>query len=239
MKKYLITTIIATISILHCMAAIAQEKTVVAPSKNLLNNYLDFGIGLKKSETLITAGYYKNWQLSKSKRIIKNIYVGTGLRFMGFGATNIYFTSAIPSLYGTPDEDSILAPKPSMYSLNTFVNFGYQVHKRVQIGFDLDAFGVSFGPNGSPTYIADGANKTVKVKPTPVNALLVGANDRGTLDGGLYLRAIVNKRIGASVRYHTLFTEIKTDEVQQTVPEINTRFRHGSNLIGLSISYSL
>ncbi len=218
--------IIITILLINSTLSFAQNQS-----------YVDLGLGFGNKEQIITTGYYKDWSLSKSKKVFKNIFVGTGVRFLGYFGKDIYFTSAPPSLYETPNEDSLFAPKPALYSINAFVNFGYNISEKIQVGFNLDAIGFSFGPTGSPSFISNGSSIVAPASPTKLNVLLVGANDIGTLNGGLFIRYKATDRFGCRISYHTLFTELTTQQVLQTFPEQNDRFRHGSNPIGVGINY--
>ncbi len=211
---------------------LAQEK-----ESNRSSSYVELGYGLNGDASVLSAGYYRNWMLSQDKKVLKNIFIGSGLRFNGFGAKNIYFTSAPPSLFGTADEDSILAPAPAIYSVNLLINLGYQITPKLQVGFDIDLLGASFGPNGSPTFISNGVEQTAKVNPTPLNILLVGANDRGSLSSNFYAGYKFSDRWGARVSYQPYFAEITTEDVLQTTPEENQRFRHATAVYGLGVQY--
>lgn len=224
---------ISAIFILISSQIFAQQKV------SNKENYVDIGIGFAKKQQIFTTGYYHNWSLSKSKKIVKNIFVGTGIRFLGYSAKDVYFTSAPPSLYGTSNEDSLFAPKSAMYSINTFVNFGYNISRKFQVGFNLDVIGFSFGSTSSLNFISNGVTSNASASPTKLNALLVGANDLGTLNGGLFIRYKYNDKLGVRLSYHTLFTELTTSQKLQTKPEQNDRFRHGANPIGIGISYTL
>lgn len=203
----------------------------------VFKQYAEAGVAASTDEDLlINAAVGKNWLLKKSG-FMQNLYVGTGVRFTAFSGKNASFTSAIPSLYGTDMADTLTAASPNINSLNLYINLGVNIGKKMQIGFDLDALGFSFGPNGTPSYMSNGKTQAVSAKPTSVNALLVGANDRGTLDGGLYIRYKISEKWGLKAQYHTVFTELTTDKTYQTSPENNDRFRYGTNPIGLAISY--
>lgn len=233
MKRGIIVTVL--VSLFTTASILAQPITT---EKRKTESFVDLGVGFAASENILTAGYYKSWNLSKEKRILKNMYIGTGARFTGFTGKDIYFTSAPADLYGNAEkEDSLFGPTPYIYAVNGFVNFGYQFSDRLQVGFDLDAIGFSFGPTGTPSFIAEGVEQTSEAKPTTFNALLGGANDLGTLNGGLYVRYKVTDKVGVRLTYHTLFTELTTTTIEQTVPVTNDRFRHGANLIGLGASY--
>jgi|GEM_PF-532192 len=198
---------------------------------------IELGYGINSDASVVSAGYYRSWTLSKSKKILKNINLGTGIRFNGFGGKDIYFVSSRPQFYKTKDEDSILAPAPAIYSVNTFLTIGYQFTPKLQAGFDIDAFGFSFGPKGSPTFISNGQEQTAKVNPTQFNVLAVNANNFGSLLSNIYVRYQFTKNWGARLTYQKSYAEITTEEVLQTKPGINQRFRYVGRLIGLGVSY--
>lgn len=200
-------------------------------------SFVEAGIGFNSNHTVLSAGYYRAWRLSESKSFFDKMYIGTGGRFSGFGAKEVRFTSAPRGLYRTNNADSIFTPAPAIYAINIFLNLGYQINENFQAGFDIDLAGLSFGPNGSPTYISNGVPQTAKVNPTPVNVLMVGANNRGSLLSNLYLRYKINNRWGVRASYQTFYAEITTEELLQTVPENNKRFRHTTKLLGLGVNY--
>lgn len=205
--------------------------------KQRAQSYVEVGLGVNKEASIYNVGYYRSWKLSKSKKIWKNIYLGSGVRFNGFGGRDIYFVSSRPQIYKTIDEDSILAPRPAIYSVNTFLNLGYQFSPKIQVGFDIDFLGLSFGPNGSPTFISNGQEQTAKVNPTKINVLGVNANNFGSLLSNIYLRYKITNRWGAHVTLQKSYAEIRTEEVLQTEPGINQRFRYVNRLIGFGVSY--
>lgn len=232
MKRFISAFAIIILSISVC--AQAQE---VASIPARAQSFVEAGIGFNANHTITTAGYYRHWRLSQSKPFFDKFFIGTGLRFNGFGAKDVRFVSAPPALYKTFGADSILTPSPAIYTTNIFLNLGYQITARMQAGFDIDVFGLSFGPNGSPTFISNGVPQTAKVNPTPVNVLLVGANNRGSLLSNLYLRYKISDRWGARVSYQTFYAEITTEELLQIMPENNKRFRHTTKVFALGANY--
>jgi long-subunit fatty acid transport protein len=166
------------------------------------------------------------------------MYVGTGIRFTGFFGSYVSFQSAPPSLHTIKEkEDTLKAPSPKIYAANLLINLGYNFSQKLQVGFDIDAIGFSFGPKGSPKFVSEGESEVAFASPTSFNALLIGANDLGSLQSGLYVRYKFAKNLGVRASYHLLFTELTTSETLQTVPENNKRFRNSSNLIGFGLSY--
>ncbi len=227
-----------TILILLLFCAVFGSQ-VFAQKKDgkLVSSYADVDYGIGKDVGIISAGYYRDWKLSSSNKVFKKFYLGTGLRFNGFSAKNVYFTSAPSGLYNTNESDSILAPAPAIYAINALLNIGYQFTSKLEIGFDIDVFGFSFGPNGSPTFISNGQQQLAKVNPTPFNLLLVNTNNRGSLLSNIYIRYNISNRWGARISYQKSYVEIKTEQVLQTTPERNDRFRYVSRLFGLGVSY--
>lgn len=197
-----------------------------------IHGSLAFGSG-----SLVSAGFYHSWLFGGQARVGRTFFIGTGLRFNGFGASNIKYTSAPPSLFGTNDADTLFAPEPSINSVNAFINFGYNFNTKVQMGFDLDLIGASWGPSGNPSFISGGDTSASSVTPTPFNIMLVGARDRGSLQGGPYFRYKFTDRFSARAKIHTVFTELRTTKILQTMPEENKRFRNSSMLFGIGASY--
>jgi hypothetical protein len=170
------------------------------------------------------------------------LIVGSGLRFQTFFGSDVVFTSAPPEFYGMAENmDTLTAPAPFIYSINAIINLGYHVTPKLFLGFNIDAFGFSFGPNGSPTYTGSGLDQKVKVNPTQVNALLVGANDLGSLKAQFYGRYKFNDHFAVQAGFQNLFNELTTEKVWQTVPENNDRFRSASShgFIGLTYYFGL
>jgi hypothetical protein len=236
MTKQLLKLTLALVLSTNSNAQDVEPKNKHYVAKN--QNFADLGYGIADKQSIISAGYYHNWVLSKNKKVLRKIYIGTGIRFTGFFGKDVYFVSAPPSLYAIPaNEDSLLGKTPAIYSVNAFINFGFNFTNKLQVGFDLDAVGFSFGPKGNPTFISNGVATKVDAKPTAFNVLLIGANDKGTLNGGLYIRYKLTEKTAIRATYHTLFTELTTSATVQTVPEKNNRFRHATNLFGIGVAY--
>ncbi len=233
--------IIFTLLMSSCLNANLFAQDIPDKKKEYIaenSNFIDLGFGFAKNHSSVTACIYHNWVLSKKRKVLRKIYIGSGIRFTSFYGKNIYFTSAPPSLYGTPaNEDSLNEKTSFIYSVNALINFGYQFTNKLQVGFDIDAIGFSFGPKTNPTFISNGIETNEGAKPTPFNVLLVAANDRGTLNSSLYIRYKITEKMAVRASYHLLYTELTTNQKVQTNPELNDRFRHGVNLFGLGINY--
>ena len=200
--------------------------------KSALFTSLDFGSN--GSNHAANFGLHYDWHFGKKKRIV----VGSGLRFQSFFGKDVVFVSAPPEFYVDPvNQDTLLAPAPSIFSVNAILNLGYRVTPKIFLGFNIDVFGFSFGPNGSPTYVSNGVEQVVKVNPSPINALLVGANDLGSLKAQFYGRYKFSDKLAVQAGFQNMFNELTTETVIQTVPGDNDRFRSASAQGFAGISY--
>ena len=196
--------------------------------------YAELGAGFGGGAVSPVTAFHKDWSLGKKGRFL----IGTGLRFTGFYGSNITLTSAPANLANKPESvDSLFAPAPNINALNLLVNLGYTITEKIQVGFNIDVIGFSFGPTGKPNFISNGKQTTVSASPTKVNILLIDNNDRGSLTSHFYIRYKFSDRFGLKLAYQHLFTELTTTTAVQTKPETNDRFRVKSNQIFVGVSY--
>lgn len=228
MKKQLTIACLTLIT----LSATAQETKESKPKNHEITADLDLAAGQSSFALSLDAHY--DWFLLKSKKI----FVGVGPRFTGFSGTNVSFTSAPNELaLEEANIDTVLAPSPFIYSANVFLNLGYRFNERLSAGFNIDLVGLSFGPNGTPNFISNGNITSVKVNPTPMNILLVGNNDRGTLNSQFYLKYKFNSKLGVKIAFQYLFNELTTETEVQTFPVNNDRFRAKTVQGALGINY--
>jgi hypothetical protein len=220
MKKALL---FLSLSILT-FGAIAQSGTSV-----------ELGGAIGSSVGSISASGFQNWGLGSKKKF----YIGTGVRFTSFFGSNVNFTTAPADL--TSDDknvDTLLAPSPGVSSLNLMISLGYKVSEKLDVGFNIDAIGVSFGPTGSPSYIRNGKSTAASASPTSTNILLVGDNDKGSLNSHLFVRYKLSDHLGVKLAYQFLFNELTTTTKVQTIPSANDRFRVKSGMIYVGVNYN-
>jgi hypothetical protein len=220
MKKALL---FLSLSILT-FGAIAQSGTSV-----------ELGGAIGSSVGSISASGFQNWGLGSKKKF----YIGTGVRFTSFFGSNVNFTTAPADL--TSDDknvDTLLAPSPGVSSLNLMISLGYKVSEKLDVGFNIDAIGVSFGPTGTPNYIRNGKSTAASASPTSTNILLVGDNDKGSLNSHLFVRYKLSDHLGVKLAYQFLFNELTTTTKVQTIPSANDRFRVKSGMIYVGVNYN-
>ncbi len=200
------------------------------------SKYAEVGVGIGSGSFSPVLGFQKDFAFGKKKRIL----VGTGIRYTGYFGKDITFTSAPNELaIDLAKTDSLLAPTPALHALNIPLNLGYKFNEKLSLGFTIDVVGVSFGPTGSPSFISNGKTTKVSAKPTPLNVLLVGNNDRGSLNSMFYGKYRITEKLGVKLGYQFLFNELTTSTVVQTKPIANDRFRVKSSLIfiGLNVEF--
>jgi long-subunit fatty acid transport protein len=199
------------------------------------NNYAELGGSIGSSVGSIGVALHKNWTLGKKDKFV----IGTGIRFTSFFGTDINFTSAPPDFTGdNKNIDTLFAPSPSMSSINALINLGYRVSNKLELGFNIDVIGISFGAKGTPTFISNGKKTVTNVNPSTPNILLVGDNDRGSLNSQLYAKYEISQNVGIKLAYQYLFNELTTETKIQTLPSANDRFRFKSTMVFAGISYS-
>jgi hypothetical protein len=196
--------------------------------------FVEAGVSFGSGHTAISAAGTHNWTLGKKKKFL----IGTGLRLTTFSGTNKYFSTA-PASLSTNDAsvDSLLVAKPAMTSLNAVINLGYRVTDNLEVGFNIDAIGVSFGSQCAVSYLRNGRSTASTASPTSVNVLLIGDNDRGSLNSHLYAKYRFNGHWGAKVAFEHLFNELTTTTAVQTLPEANDRFRIKTSNIYVGLVY--
>jgi hypothetical protein len=201
---------------------------------NAQSKYIQLGGAANSNSGAAVASAQKDWYLGKNASII----LGGGVRFTSFFGNNVYLTSAPPSLSVKPESvDSLLAPKPSINSLNLMINIGHKIGEKIELGFNIDLVGFAFGPEGAPNYISKGVSKSIKASPTSPNVLLVGDNDLGSLNSQFYGRVKLTQKLGLNLAYQFLFNELTSTTKVQTLPEINDRFRVKSGQIYAGLSF--
>lgn len=197
-------------------------------------SYVELGSGFGAGAVSPVVSFHKNWELGAKKKFV----VGTGLRYTGFFGSDINFTSAPNDLAIEPSSvDTLFGTAPAINSLNLLINLGFNVSEKIQVGFNIDALGFSFGPTGTPSYIRNGQSSNTEASPTSPNVLLVGNNDLGSLNSHFYGTYKFNDKWGVKLAYQFLFNELTTSTSVQTVPESNDRFRVKSGQIFVGVNY--
>ena len=210
-------------------------STLAFGAMDQVGTSFELGGGIGSSVGSISASGFHNWGLGSKKKF----YVGTGLRFTSYFGSSVNFTTAPADL--TADDknvDTLFAASPSIGSLNLTINLGYRISEKLDVGFNIDAIGISFGPTGTPNYVRNGKSTPTSASPTSPNILLVGDNDKGSLNSHLFVRYKIGEKIGLKLAYQYLFNELTTTTKVQTIPSANDRFRAKSGMIYVGVNYN-
>ena len=214
MKKIII------VGLLTVLATASQAQDIPKSS-----TYLEIGGAVGASNFSGVGALRHDWNLGKKRHFV----LGTGVRFTGFSGKKLNFITAPANLTGDKKNlDTLFAPTPYLYSLNLLINLGWRFSEKFQVGFDIDAAGVSFGPTGSPTFIHNGQPQTTSASPSSPNLLLLDDRNRGSIGVQYHVLYRFGSHFGAKVGLQHLFSELTTDTKVQTIPEANDRFRYKS-----------
>ncbi len=169
----------------------------------------------------------------------KRFKIGAGVRLTSLFASNLDYITAPASLTDKPETiDTVTFSKAQSNALNLSLQIQYSF-KKLDVGFNIDALGASFGASQTGLVAASGStlNKTNQTaKLTGFNLLLVGDNDKGSLNSEFYVRYWINEKIAIRGGGSFIFTEYTTDKV---IALDNARFRNKSFQPMLAISIRL
>jgi len=193
--------------------------------------------------------YNQLYGIGKSKRF----KIGWGIRMTSFFGENLdYYTAPAKLTSGEfgpqvlfvenilSNIDTLQLTKTQTNALNLDIHLQYSFRK-LDIGFNIDAIGATFGGEQSGKFIAkstgskfNGTQQTAK--PTAFNLLLVSDNDLGSLNSELYGRYWLKENIGLRFGASFQFTEYTTT---QKLTFENDRFRNKALMPFVGISFKL
>lgn len=177
--------------------------------------------------------------------------IGTGIRLTYFGSGSkdlITAPARITSRQTGPQVlfskiyeeslDTLKLPNTSVIYLNIPIHLQYSFNDHFEIGFNIDALGLSFGKKQTGIFRASDSkslnNSSQSAKPTLINVLLVSDNDIGSLNSELYARYWVKENIGIKAGISFQFIEYRTENILTLE---NDRFRSKNLLPMVSVSY--
>lgn len=231
MKKIFCNTLIFSLLISFSALAQTEEKTSLAATNVQADLSLAAGTGF--SPSLFVQALYG---IGKSKKF----KIGYGLRFTSFFGSNITATTAPADL--TSDEnkvDDFVLETAQANFLNTAIVLQYSFSQKFDLGFNIDVLGLTFGGEQHGDFSSKRAG-VAKVhstaKPTQTNVLLVGDNDRGSLNSEFFARYWLNEKWAIKAGASYTFVEYTT---KQKMAFDNDRFRHKAMMGMVGITYRL
>ncbi len=224
-------------------------------AQELKNSYKTFDLALTGNSSVVAPAFSftQMYGIGKAKRF----KIGYGIRLTSFFKHNLEartapakFTSGTAS-FGALFADDIVSnidtlylPKAQVNSLNVSINLQYALSKKLEVGFNIDATGYSFGADQTGELIskknkrkfADGSTSS-SASPAGFNLLLVSDSDIGSLNSEVYARYWATEKIGIRAGFSFLFTEYTSDK-KVTLPDgQNNRWRYKSLTPMIAISY--
>lgn len=213
----------------------------------------DFALTGNSSVFAPALSYTQMFGIGKAKRF----RIGYGVRLTSFFKHNLEartapakFTSGSTSFGAlfaddiVSNIDTLFLPNAQVNSLNLSINLQYALSKKLEVGFNIDATGYSFGASQTGELIskknkrkfADGTT-TSSATPGGLNLLLVSDSDIGNLNSEVYARYWATEKIGIRAGFSFLFTEYTSDK-KVTLPDgQNNRWRYKSLTPMIAISY--
>jgi hypothetical protein len=178
-------------------------------------------------------------------------HVGYGLRLTSYFGSGQNFITAPARLTSrqtgpqvlfsktyTESLDTVTFSRAQINSVNLALFFRYNIRPRLNVEFNIDAVGFSFGPrqNGklTSTLKPSTIDETQTAKPTSFNALLVSDNDIGSLNSEFLLRYWISDRIAIKGGFCFLFAEYRTEN---RLIFDNDRYRNKVSMAMLGVSY--
>jgi hypothetical protein len=148
----------------------------------------------------------------------------------------VLFTEDIPANF-----DTLFLSRSQINFLNASIFLQYSILPRLDVGFNIDAIGFSFGREQTGTFMALQSdesslhNTRQSAKPTSFNLLLSSDNDIGSLNSEFFLRYWVKPSWGIKAGYTFLFAEYTTN---RELTYNNDRFRNKAGMFMLGLTYS-
>ncbi|MBC7486633.1 MAG: hypothetical protein H7282_07760 [Cytophagaceae bacterium] len=246
------TCFIALLILSLVLSAQAQEA---AKEKNnyRYTNYFDLGGNIGDQQAAGVLSWVHLHGIGHKKQRLK---IGYGIRFTSYVGANKWYTTA-PSRYTSARQDpltifsstidnnidTIATVTPQVNLINLSINIEYRVWRSIDLGFNIDAAGFSFGGKQKVNVLSssyDGGQSPVTyAKPTSFNLLLTSDNDIGSLNSEFFIRYWFSAKFGIRAGYSFLFTEYRTeDKLSFDNGRIeNDRYRLKSSMFLLAVTF--
>ena len=230
-----------------CISLIISELSFGQQARNQTTADVALAFGSGFSPAL---SYSKVWGIGKKGKF----KIGLGLRYTGFfaGQTDAITAPARLTSGETGPQilfkDNVIANIDTLRLNNIGVNYinipiylQYSFNEKLDIGFNIDAIGFTFGGSQSGKYINTKPGKTFNGttqtgSPTAFNLLLVSDNDLGNLNSEFYVRYWIKPNVGIRLGASFQFAEYTTTSKLRLD---NDRFRAKGLLPFVSVSFKL
>ncbi len=214
---------------------------------------IDFAVGGNSNGFSPALSFTQSWGLGKSNRF-KIGYVVRITSYFG-GATDFRtspakFTSGTSSFSALFSDDIISnidtfrVKSVQTNALNIGIILQYALSQKLEVGFNIDATGKTWGGTVSGDLISirnkrkfqDGSNSSSS-NPETYNFLLISDSDIGSLNSEIYARYWVTNKIGIRAGASYQFVELTTEKKVEINGRLNDTWRHKSLIPMVAISY--
>ncbi|MGB0432590.1 MAG: hypothetical protein ACPGLV_19085 [Bacteroidia bacterium] len=192
-------------------------------SAQFMNQY-DVAIGFAGGQRSLSLSAQKQFSIGAKQRLKLNL----GLRFSTIGFGELEYYSAPIDYFLIPEKtDTLVLSNSGQNNLAIMLGASYLIKNKIELGFNIDAVGYTFGQSRTATFNPQGANITDEVSPNQITALLVGANDIGMVKAEFFGAYRINDKLAIRLGLANSFVEYKTSTELQTG---NDRFRGISSM---------
>jgi hypothetical protein len=187
---------------------------------------------------------------------IPNFKIGYGIRYTGFVAANKFYVTA-PAKYTSPIQslgtifsetieaniDTVTTPTANTNSINAVIHLEYAIRKKLDLCFNIDVIGFSFGTQKEFNVISSsfdpGQSPVQSGSPTRLNLLLTSDNDIGSLNSEFFVRYWLKRNVGLRVGMTFLFSEyrLENDLSFDNGRIINDRYRYKAAMIMMGFTF--
>ncbi|PBQ30572.1 hypothetical protein CNR22_01890 [Sphingobacteriaceae bacterium] len=243
MSKYLSLLV----SFLLTVSGLSAQAPGVEKKRYNYNHNFDLAFSTNGNQSSGALSWVKFHSISKKKRF----KIGYGIRFTSQAGKNLNYVTAPAILTSKETGPQVLFSKIYYENVDTFfvsraqnnllnvsINLQYTIKGKLDIGFNIDAAGFSFGGSTTGKYIAyqsDESETFHTASPTRYNLLLVSDNDIGGLNSEVYFRYWFHEKWAIRAGASFLFTEYTT---KNKLRLNNDRWRNKSlmGLVGITFS---
>jgi hypothetical protein len=239
--------IIFSLSLFIAQTALAQREDAPNYYKNSISTDLNLASDGKNS--LIALSAKQQFGLFGGKRF----KLGYGVRLNhNFGGKSQFLTA--PAILTTgktgpivffdgtkiaKNIDTIQTTAFSVTSINIPLYLEYAVTNKLDVGFNIDLIGASFGAsvsNYNSVHATTANAGAVAAKATTFNALLIGDNDLGSLNSEILARYHFNDKLALSAGVSFAFAEFTTS---RKLYLDNDRFRQKQLMPMIGVNYRI
>lgn len=210
---------------------LAQHSSAQEAEKTGVIEDIDLSLGAGDGSFLGSLAYQNTWALGKNDQW----RLSYGLRFTLFSGKDMEFYSAPIDYYLIEENtDTLQVANPGQSNLALYIGASYVIKNKLELGFNIDALGYTFGGETEATFLGNNQKLTTTVNPNQPTLLLVGANDRGMIKAEFFVGYQLNENWAARIGFNNNFVEYKTaTELQKG----NTRFRGDPTAPFLAVRY--